>query len=406
MAKGRQKRKPGTEAFATSPIRTPKLPVVRGKKKAKPAEDTSKSFEGMSPQNQTNPVEQETHTESKSQTGSSRATYSESSELKDRDIRLDAGESEPDELDSQSAKSTSSTFGRWRREREKERQTEIAREQEIREEQGRIAQLRNDPGLDGLLAEDQSKSQTSKRRRPLTRLRKILYGVGAFMLAVLLYIGLVFYSPLLSVQTIRVEGASLLDSVQVEQKLEPLKGTPLTCINDQKVRELIDQEHVLRGVQIEAHPPHELVVNLKERTPVAVIHQDGKYMVVDSEGIKLREVENADGINVPLVDVGQEAPQDSAAFRTVANVLSALPSSILTQVKEARASSTSNINLTLKDGVVVQWGTAEESDLKAKVLTKLMEAVHEDQSKTAQQGQATNKVNTYDVSSPRVPVTR
>ncbi|MFC2311342.1 MAG: cell division protein FtsQ/DivIB, partial [Rothia dentocariosa] len=106
------------------------------------------------------------------------------------------------------------------------------------------------------------------------------------------------------------------------------------------------------------------------------------------------------------VDVGQEAPQDSAAFRTVANVLSALPSSILTQVKEARASSTSNINLTLKDGVVVQWGTAEESDLKAKVLTKLMEAVREDQSKTAQQGQAANKVNTYDVSSPRVPVTR
>ncbi len=309
MAKGRQERKPGTEAFATSPVRTPKLPVVRGKKKAKPAEDTSKSFEGMSPQNQTNPVEQETYTESKSQTGSSRATYSESSELKDRDIRLDAGESEPDELDSQSAKSTSSTFGRWRREREKERQTEIAREQEIREEQGRIAQLRNDPGLDGLLAEDQSKSQTTKRRRPLTRLRKILYGVGAFMFAVLLYIGLVFYSPLLSVQTIRVEGASLLDSVQVEQKLEPLKGTPLTRINDQKVRELIDQEHVLRGVQIEAHPPHELVVTLKERTPVAVIHQDGKYVVVDSEGIKLREVENADGINVPLVDVGQEAPR-------------------------------------------------------------------------------------------------
>ena len=75
-------------------------------------------------------------------------------------------------------------------------------------------------------------------------------------------------------------------------------------------------------------------------------------------------------------------------------------------MKEARASSTSNINLTLKDGVVVQWGTAEESDLKAKVLTKLMEAVREDQSKTAQQGRAANKVNTYDVSSPRVPVTR
>lgn len=405
MAKGRQERKPGTEAFATSPVRAPKLPVVRGKKKAKPAEDSLKSSDSSDSQSQTNPVEQENRA-GKSQTSSSRTTYSESSEPNGRDKHPDVEKPELDEWHSRSAKPTSSTFGRWRREREKERQTEIAREQEIREEQGRINQLRNDPGLDGLLAEGRSKSQNTKRRRPLTRIQKILYGVGAFMLAVLLYIGLVFYSPLLSVQTIRVEGASLLDSVQVEQKLEPLKGTPLTRVDDRKVRELIDQEHVLRGVQIEAHPPHELVVTLKERTPVAVIHQDGKYVVVDNEGIKLREVENADGINVPLVDIGQESPQDSAAFRTVANVLSALPSSILTQVKEARASSTSNINLTLKDGVVVQWGTAEESDLKAKVLTKLMEAVREDQSKSAQQGQAANKVNTYDVSSPRVPVTR
>ena len=406
MAKGRQEREPGAEAFSTSPMRTPKLPVVRSKKK------TESTGDAVKPSADTKLQEPGTNTEhegslqgSQEQQASQISQRSESSAApQSRVAHHQADSVETQTSDSRTAKSTS-TFGRWRREREKERQTEIAREQELREEQGRIDQLRNDPGLDGLLAEDRH-DEKSVKRRPLTRMRKILYGTGAFLLAALLYIGLVFYSPLLAVQTIRVEGASLLDSVQIEQKLEPLRGTPLTRIDDRKVRELIDQEHVLRDVKIEAHPPHELVVTLKERTPVAVVRQDGKFVVVDSEGVGLREVESIDGVNVPLVDLGGGNSRDSAEFRTVANVLAALPSSVLSQVKEARASSTSNINLTLKDGVVVQWGTAEESDLKAKVLTKLMDAVREEQTKAANQGQATNKVGTYDVSSPRVPVTR
>jgi cell division septal protein len=54
----------------------------------------------------------------------------------------------------------------------------------------------------------------------------------------------------------------------------------------------------------------------------------------------------------------------------------------------------------------VQWGTAEESELKAKVLLSLRQAIAKRaQEETSSEAQ-TQKVTVYDVSAPRVPVTR
>ena len=82
------------------------------------------------------------------------------------------------------------------------------------------------------------------------------------------------------------------------------------------------------------------------------------------------------------------------------------PMMTLAQVKEAGATSTSSITLTLRDNTTVQWGTAEESELKAKVLLSLRQAIAKRaQEETSSEAQ-TQKVTVYDVSAPRVPVTR
>ena len=52
-----------------------------------------------------------------------------------------------------------------------------------------------------------------------------------------------------------MRGTSLLETTQVEQKLEPLRGVPLTRIDEKKVRELIGQDNVIRSVQVESRPP-------------------------------------------------------------------------------------------------------------------------------------------------------
>ena len=295
-----------------------------------------------------------------------------------------------------------SRFGRWRAEREQQRAAEIEKERERASRQAQRERLRQDPGLDGLRAEERPR----KERAPLTRARKLLYTALALAIIAVLYVVLVFFSPLLATQKITVRGASLLETTQVEQKLEPLRGVPLTRIDEKKVRELIGQDNVIRSVQVESRPPHELVVTLKERTAVAVVKQGDTYHTVDSDGVSLLESATQPDTSVPLVRFSGDDPQTSAEFHTISTALSAMPSELLAQVKEASATSTSSITLTLRDNTTVQWGTAEESELKAKVLLSLRQAIAKRaQEETSSEAQ-TQKVTVYDVSAPRVPVTR
>lgn len=295
-----------------------------------------------------------------------------------------------------------SRFGRWRAEREQQRAAEIEKERERASRQAQRERLRQDPGLDGLRAEERPR----KERAPLTRARKLLYTASALAIIAVLYVVLVFFSPLLATQKITVRGASLLETTQVEQKLEPLRGVPLTRIDEKKVRELLGQDNVIRSVQVESRPPHELVVTLKERTAVAVVKQGDTYHTVDSDGVSLLESATQPDTSVPLVRFSGDDPQTSAEFHTISTALSAMPSELLAQVKEASATSTSSITLTLRDNTTVQWGTAEESELKAKVLLSLRQAIAKRaQEETSSEAQ-TQKVTVYDVSAPRVPVTR
>ena len=295
-----------------------------------------------------------------------------------------------------------SRFGRWRAEREQQRAAEIEKERERASHQAHRERLRQDPGLDGLRAEERPR----KERAPLTRARKLLYTASALAIIAVLYVVLVFFSPLLATQKITVRGASLLETTQVEQKLEPLRGVPLTRIDEKKVRELIGQDNVIRSVQVESRPPHELVVTLKERTAVAVVKQGDTYHTVDSDGVSLLESATQPDTSVPLVRFSGDDPQTSAEFRTISTALSAMPSELLAQVKEASATSTSSITLTLRDNTTVQWGTAEESELKAKVLLSLRQAIAKRAQEESSSEAQTQKVTVYDVSAPRVPVTR
>ena len=312
----------------------------------------------------------------------------------------DSAETEPAEPAEQAR--PASRFGRWRVERERQRAAEIEKERERERREAQHERILKDPGLDGLRAEERPR----KERTPLTRARKLLYTAITLALVAVLYVVLVFFSPLLATQTITVRGASLLETTQVEQKLEPLRGVPLTRIDEKRVRELIGQDNVLRSVQVESRPPHELVVTLKERTAIAIVKVGETYHTVDTDGVSLMESSSEPSTSVPLVRLNGDDPQHSDEFRTISTALSAMPAELLAQVKEASATSTSSITLTLRDNTTVQWGTAQESELKAKVLLSLRQAVAQRAQEEASSGAQAQKVTVYDVSAPRVPVTR
>jgi cell division protein FtsQ len=145
---------------------------------------------------------------------------------------------------------------------------------------------------------------------------------------------------------------------------------------------------LIETYRLEAHPPHDLVVRIVERTPVgAVAQKDGRFTVVDVAGVVLSTseqrpagyalIETPDGTGTP-------------AFAAVGTALRSLPAELRAQVDMATASTPDDIVLQLAGGAKIVWGSADQSAEKTLALQALMKA--------------NPAATSYDVSSPGVGV--
>lgn len=214
-----------------------------------------------------------------------------------------------------------------------------------------------------------------------------LVGVLAGLLAVAVY------SPLLALRTIRVEGTAEVSAAEVSEAIAGQLGTPLALLDYDRMRTELDAYPLIRSFVTEAQPPSTLVVRITERRSVGAIPTSAGFSVIDPAGVVLStSSERTPG--TPLIDVGAKGVE-SVAFRSVVEVLLALPEAIRARVDTARASSKDDVTLVLSgSGQRVVWGSAERSALKARVLQDLI----------ATQGE--NAKVEFDVSAPLSPVVR
>lgn len=202
------------------------------------------------------------------------------------------------------------------------------------------------------------------------------------------------FSPALAVRTLDVQGNQLVPEDQVTAALAPLLGTSLTRIGNDDVRVLLDGFAPIKDVSIAAAPPSTLSVTVIERTPVAVLESDGKFILIDAEGRELTTVADRKAAALPLIDGGTNAV-NSEVFSSIADVLAALPADIRKRLVHASAGSIDSVELKLTDGKTIFWGSAEENAEKSRVIAALLTIPEQDP-----------PVKVYDVSTPSRPVTR
>ncbi len=203
------------------------------------------------------------------------------------------------------------------------------------------------------------------------------------------------YSPLMALQTIRVEGTNRVDDAALRRALSGQIGTPLARLDFDEVKREIAQFPLIESYVTEEAPPHTLVVTVTERTPVVAVRSGGRFDLVDPAGIVVQSARSRPS-TMPVADIGN-AKLGSPVFRTMSEVVLALPSTVRAQTTGVRASTADDVTLTLKDGSTVVWGSPDSSDAKARLLAALVRD-HE--------SRAPGKVVEYDVSAPDNGVVR
>ncbi|MCU1443620.1 MAG: cell division protein FtsQ [Cryobacterium sp.] len=225
----------------------------------------------------------------------------------------------------------------------------------------------------------------TRRRR---RIWLISLGAG---LALIAFVIVGAYSPLMALRTIEVTGSNRIPADQIQAVLSEQLGTPLPLVDFGKVKADLSEFSLIRSYVTESRPPGTLVVRIVEREPVGVIPSEAGFDLVDAAGVVIQSApERPEGY--PTIDA--RAGVGSPGFQAAAEVVAALPDSIRSQLETVTAATKDDVTLTLAGGSRVLWGSAEKSEYKAVVLGALMV--------TSPAG----SVAEYDVSSPDSAVLR
>lgn len=232
--------------------------------------------------------------------------------------------------------------------------------------------------------------------RPRRRwLRWLLAAVSLVALAA--GAAVLYFSPVLAVDRITVEGTRLVDREEVESRLEPLLGVPLPQVGRGRVEELAGGLPGIDSLDVVAAPPTGLQVIVQERRPVAAGLSGRTARVLMDDGAVLSGVPASALADVLQVDAGDGLLRADARSRAAAaRVLAELPASLREDVTDVQARAPDDVVLTLDGGVQVRWGGPEDPAVKAAVVEALRGGAEEDAPSPRR----------IDVSVPDRPVTR
>ncbi|TCJ23659.1 cell division protein FtsQ/DivIB [Nocardioides jejuensis] len=215
----------------------------------------------------------------------------------------------------------------------------------------------------------------------------VVLGVVAAVLAVAGWV--VLASSVLDVRGVDVTGTTFLRPAQVRSAAAVPQGGPLARADLDGVRKRVEALPAVASVTVSRAWPHQVRIDVTERVAVAVVEDSSGLHGLDATGVVFRDFKGRPS-RLPLIRTSADTHAD--AMQEAARVVGVLPEQVAKRVAFVDVHTRDAISLELRDGRVVVWGSADQSDAKSRVLTSLLKAEPD--------------ARAYDVSVPGQPTTR
>ena len=188
-------------------------------------------------------------------------------------------------------------------------------------------------------------------------------------LAVFVIVGV--FSPVMRVEEITITGASRVEAASISSQLENQIGVPLPLVDANRIEEVLRRQNLVESYSIESRPPHDLIIHLVERQPIAYMPAGTAFMLADAAGVTIETAPAYPG-GFPLLHVPQDEPK-GPAFESAVSVIRSLPGSLRDRISEMTASTADDVSFVLGDtGQRVFWGNADDASTKTRGLLGLL----------------------------------
>lgn len=235
---------------------------------------------------------------------------------------------------------------------------------------------------------ERRRERLAERRRVRKRriVRASIAGAAAVLLA-----WVVFFSPLLALRSggvaVRGAGAVGVADGDVKAAVAEFVGTPLVRLNTGEVESKVRKSlPMVKRAKVTRNFPGGVTVAVTLRKPVACMAEKTSCTAIDEDGVRL-DIPKSQAASLPKLKLADgDAPR---ATSIMGAVLGTLDEGTRRRVASVEVTRAGQVSFTLSDGATVNWGGAEESAVKARVLKGLL----------------SQKAKLYDVSAPHAPVT-
>ncbi len=207
------------------------------------------------------------------------------------------------------------------------------------------------------------------------------------MIVVIVLLAVAYFTPLLSVRTVRVEGLSAVPEQDVRTVLHIPDGRSILRIDTDDIARRVAALPKVRSARVQREFPSTVRVTVDERRAVLFFDSPQGPHLVDTEGVEFAIEPAPPGVAKLTTDHPGGA---DPATRAAVAVLDAAPPALRSQVGEVAARSVSDIELHLRDGRTVVWGGVDDSERKAAVVLPVL----------------TREGTVFDVSSPDLVTVR
>lgn len=232
-------------------------------------------------------------------------------------------------------------------------------------------------------------------RRRKRRHNRIALGVGALVAVALVAYLAVYFLPIMAVRTIAISGVPEDQREQISAAAQVEQGTPLLQVDSRQVARRIAGIPNVSEVRVVRNYPSTLRIEVIERVPAAWIRIDGAVHVFDADGVDFQQPGEPPAGTLEI-SLGATADEfRSQAVREAATISATLQTATAARgaaqdVIKIHSDSPQGYVLTLADGRVIEWGSAERTQEKADAFAVVMD----------RPGQ------TWNVANPTMPVSR
>lgn len=228
-----------------------------------------------------------------------------------------------------------------------------------------------------------------RRKRRFQRLRR--WRPYLIALAALAAVGTagyaVWFSSWLTVREVEVAGTGSLSPTAIERAARVPMDRQLARVDLAAIQARVEALPPVKSAAVSRSWPRAIQITVTERVPLAVVDRGAALQAVDEDGVLFGRYPRRPA-DLPLVRT--RADVRAEALAEAARVVDALRADIATRVRYVDVETIDRIELQMRDGREVAWGSAEQSAQKAEVLAVLLD----------------QKAQHIDVSVPSRPTTR